>query len=147
MAEHLAVRTTSLRSDLIDPAWWRAVIERVGRQNAQLVMTLFAVAGVSAQQFDFQGALLTLAGASVVTILKAVAGVRAKLAAPWYWQVFDRTWPAAAGGALGLLGAESVDLLTVNWGTVGWVSLTSAVVAAVSYWATPPGVSASTDEV
>lgn len=141
MAKHLAARTTPLSSDLADLNWWRALMERVGRQDAQIVVTLFTLGGLSNLQLQWRADLALLASATILTVLKAVAGIKAKLEAPLQWQLFDRAWPAAAAAVLGAVGADSIDWASIDAGRIAQLAGTAALTAIASYFILPPATS------
>lgn len=129
------------KSKLADSTWWRHVAERIARQDLQVIVAAFSVTGTSAATFDLWGTLVGLLGASLVVFLKNLTPLQASPDEAWYWQLLDRAGGTAASTALGLLGAEQVNVLTTDWPKIGWMTLVSTVVAVGMYYVTPPATS------
>lgn len=116
MRSHLLAQARRLAaSDLVNRVW---------RQARQVVLALLVTALVAAQarggiqHIDGLALLVGVVAAVLVTVLRAVAGLRAGTSAPWWVQALDRAAAAAAGYALGIVGADGFDLLSADWRTV-----------------------------
>ena len=127
-----------MSSSLADPAWWKAVLERVGRQLAQTVPPIVLAAGATHGTNDTRVALIAVGVAALVTLLKAVAGVRVGADQPVYMQLLDRMAPAFAGTMLGFIPADFADLGSIDWRDVFLAALAAAATAFVAYYVTPP---------
>lgn len=117
--------------------WWRRLLERAGRQAAQVVVPIIAAAQTGSG-FPAQAVILAAALAVLLTILKAFAGITATPGSPWPWQLLDRAVPAAAGTILGFVPVDAAGIISVDWARVFTAALSAALVAALAYYITPP---------
>lgn len=113
-------------SDLLNRTW---------RQVRQVVLTalLAALAAAQArgglQHVPWAALGVTVGAAVLVVVLRAVSGLRASTAAPWWVQLLDRAAAAGAGYALAIVSADSFDLLAADWRTVLGGTVGAALIA------------------
>ena len=118
--------------------WWSDLWSRLWRQAVQVVvppLTIASTAGLSG--FGWKAILLTLIGGGAVTVVRAVADVRAAAGAARWVQILDRALAAAAGSALGWAGVDGFDVASTPWATVAQSAFASAVLA-VAWWLLDP---------
>lgn len=125
--------TSALRSS----EYWRDLLERIGRQAAQTALPIVMVVGVG-QTVDIKAAVLAVLVAVVVTVLKALVGLKVDPGEALGWQLLDRAVPAAAGVVLGFVPVDATGLLTIDWTSVVVAALGAAVTAVLAYYVTPP---------
>lgn len=118
-------------------SFWRDLLERVGRQAAQTALPIVAAVGASGS-INAKAVTLAIAGAVVLTVLKALATVSWQPGEDWYWVLLDRAVPAAAGTALGFLPVDALNLSAVDWSAVGYAAVAAAITAVLAYYITPP---------
>ena len=128
-----------MRSPLFSPAWWRQIIDRSGRQAIQVMIPILAVAASGdLSGIDLQDVAFTVAIATVVVVLKAVAGLSVSPADAPGWQAIERAAGAAAGAALSLLPAKALDLLAFDWRTFTVAVVGSAAMSVAMMITSPP---------
>ena len=120
-------------------AFWRDLLERVGRQLAQTALPIVAAVG-AAGRIDVKNVVVALAGAALLTILKALATVKFTPGEDAVSALLDRAVPAAAGTVLGMLGLDVFDVTSVDWSAALWAAAAAAVIAMLAYYVTPPTV-------
>lgn len=129
---------------LVTVAWWRILLERLGRQAAQTAVPILAAVVGATGHVDVRATLFALLGAEAVTLLtvafRYLADVHPDRTAPFLVQVLDRAVPAAAGVLAGLPLASWVDVLTVDWAEAGYAALAAAVTAILAVYITPPAL-------
>lgn len=113
-------------------AFWRDVAERNIRQMLQVAVPLLAAT------IDWRALLVAMASVVVLTTLKIIAGVAAPADAPRWQQIVDRAGSAAAVTALSFIPVDGLDVTSVAWGPVFFVSACSAALAVITFLATPP---------
>ena len=96
----------SVPAPLVTVAWWRLLLERLGRQAAQTAVPILATIVSATGRVDVQAVGVALFGALAVTVLTTAARELASItvdpsAALWV-QVLDRAVPAAAGVVVGV---------------------------------------------
>lgn len=110
----------SLTTTLVDPDWWADVAARAGRQAVQVLIPLLALAAAGDITGADPAAYAFAAGLAVlVSVLKALAGLSVGVLAPWWEQALERAIAAAAGAVAGLLPADGLGLLAMDWRAVG----------------------------
>lgn len=112
-------------------SWWREVAEASWRQALQIVLPFVVLVG-STGRLDAQAAAATgvLAGVGVaVVVLRRVAGVTAPDGAAPAVTMAYRAVSAAAAVVLGVLSAEQLDLMSVDWAQVATTAAAAAVTA------------------
>lgn len=134
----------SVPAPLVTVAWWRLLLERLGRQAAQTAVPILAAIVSATGHVDIQAVGVALFGALAVTVLTTAARELASItvdpsAALWV-QVLDRAVPAAAGVVVGVPLASLGDLFTVDWASVGYAAVAAAVTAILSVYVTPPAL-------
>lgn len=128
--------------------WWSDLWSRLWRQAVQVIvppLTIASTAGLSG--FGWKAILLTLIGGAVVTVVRAVADVRAAAGAARWVQILDRALAAAAGSALGWAGVDGFDVASTPWVTVVQSAFASAVLAVAWWMLDPPGPEPTTTYV
>lgn len=127
-------------SALATSSFWRDLLERAGRQAAQTALPI-VVAVSAAGGLNLKAVAVAIAGAVVLTVVKALATVNVTPGETWYWVLLDRAVPAAAGTVLGMWPVDAFDIDKVDWSAVGWAAASAAVVALLAYYVTPPATS------
>lgn len=131
---------------LATAGFWRDLLERVGRQLAQTALPIVAAVG-AAGSIDVKPVFTALAGAAVLTVLKALVTVKYTPGEDALSALVDRAVPAAAGTALGMLSVDVLDIMGVDWSAVAWAAAAAAVIAMLAYYVTPPTVPPTPVEV
>jgi hypothetical protein len=125
---------------LTDIAWWEDTVARAGRQAVQTVIPVLALAagtgGVTG--FDYGDGLAVAALAALITVLRAVTGLRAPAGASLLVDGADRALAAAAGTALALVATDGFDLLHADWKTIGVAVAGSALLALAAMFTNTP---------
>mgnify|MGYP000659127493 CR=1 FL=1 len=87
----MSLTTTSV---LADTAWWRLVVERLGRQFAQTALPLFAVITAAPGEFEPKAfavaAVLALALSLGLSILRELVAITPSVDAALPWRLLDR---------------------------------------------------------
>lgn len=129
-------------STLADTAWWRLVVERLGRQFAQTALPLFAVITAAPGEFEPKAfavaAVLALALSLGLSILRELVAITPSVDAALPWRLLDRAVPAAAGVLVGLWPVDVAGLLTFDWRNALVAAGFAALSAALAYVWTPP---------
>src|SRR4051812_41061488 len=112
-------------SVLATGSFWRDLLERVGRQLAQTALPIVAAVG-AAGSIDVKPVFTALAGAAVLTILKALVTVKYEPGEDALSALLDRAVPAAAGTALGMFSLDVFDVTLVDWSAVAWAAVAAA---------------------
>lgn len=137
---------------LASTAWWRLLLERLGRQAAQTAVPLFLAIGATGGRGDLTALSLALAGALVVTVVKgllqALTDIHATEDSPLGWQLLDRAVPAFAGVFAGLWPTTVEGLTTFDLRATLFAAAGAAVTAVLAYFVTPPAlvIAASNDD-
>lgn len=129
---------SDISGDLADYSFARDLFERVIRQVLQVLGPVLAVIASTGQGFDVKPTLLAVGLAALVTVLKAVFDVKVPDGAPTWRILLDRAGSAVAGTLLGILPADALDLLSVDWQKALVAALGAAGLAIVSYFGAPP---------
>lgn len=134
----------SMPAPLVTVAWWRVLLERLGRQAAQTAVPILAAVVAATGHVDVRATVLALLGAEAVTVLtttvRYLADVHPAPDAPLGVQVLDRAVPAAAGVLAGLPVASWADIIAVDWAEAGWAALAAGVTAVIAVYVTPPAL-------
>jgi hypothetical protein len=130
--------------------WWRALIDRLGRQAAQTTYFVLAAIIASGGQIDLATTGIGLAGTLVVSLGKAglmeFTQVQVTEGTALGWRLADRAVPAAAGVILGVWPSEWAGLLALDWGATSIAAAAAALLAVVSYWGCPPATESPAPE-
>lgn len=118
--------------------FWRALLERAGRQAAQTVLPLIAVIGVSGGGLNIEPIALATTVAVAVTLLKGLAGISAGAGESLGWHLLDRAVPAAAGVLIGAVPVDLADLAHIDAKNLTLAALAAAATAVISFYVTPP---------
>lgn len=129
---------SDVSGDLADYSFARDLFERVIRQVLQVVGPVLAVVASTGKGFDVAPVALAVALAALTTILKAVFDVKVPEGAPEWRILLDRAGSAVAGTLLGLLPADALDLVNVDWQKALIAAAAAAGLAIVSYYGAPP---------
>lgn len=140
--------TSTATSPLFSGPWWRDVLARAGRQAAQVVIPVLALATAgNLVGVDPLGVALGMALAVALTVLKAVLGLSVDPRAPLVQQAAERAASAAAGALLAVLPVDGRALLDLDWGIVGTAVAGAVGLALVAMFTnTPQPVEASSGE-
>ena len=134
--------STTTTSVLATAAWWRGIVERVGRQFAQTALPILAVIvsapGTSSDKAWIVATLLSVA----LTLGKGVIGEFVALTptedAPLIWHLVDRAVPAAAGVLLGLWPVSANGLADFDLKAALIAAAAAGVSSVVALYVTPP---------
>lgn len=131
----------STPAPLVSAAWWRVLLERLGRQAAQTAVPILAVVVSTTGHVDIAAVVWSLVGAEAVTLfttgVRYIADVHPDASSPLSVQILDRAVPAAAGVFAGLNVATWADLAGVDWQQVGWAALAAMLTSIVAVYVTP----------
>jgi hypothetical protein len=129
---------------LVTVAWWRVLLERLGRQAAQTAVPILAAVVASTGHVDPVATVWALGGALAVTVVtttvRYLADVHPDATAPFLVQVLDRAVPAAFGVLAGLPLASWSDLVSVDWTQALYAAGAAAVTAILAVYVTPPSM-------
>lgn len=131
-----------MTSDPSSPLWWRDLLERLIRNEIQILSPIFAVVASTGRGADWQAVGWAALVVLTWTTVKFMAGITADPTAPWWLQVLDRAGSAAAGA---LLAVVPENLHGIDWPLVGWSTLGSVVMALFMFYGTPPSKGAVVD--
>jgi hypothetical protein len=120
----------------------RETLSRAVRQVLQtLIPTLLIVASGTVTGISVRAVAVLALMTALVTVLKAIAGVKATASSPAWVQLVDRAGAAAAGTALGYLTIDGGGVVaSVDWQAAAIATAGSAILAVVMAYATPPTV-------
>ncbi len=125
--------------------WPTDLLPRAGRQAVQVVtpaLVAIAATGQGIGQDEALGLLLTAAVGAVIVVLKSAAGIVTDPTDPWWQQAVERTTSAGAAALLGYITVgPAVDLLRLDWPTIGWAVGGAMAVALAAMVTNPPATS------
>jgi len=123
----------ALTGPLSTAAWWAEVVQAGFRQALQVLLPFLVLVGAngSISSNDALAAAVAVSVAFVLVVLRRVAGATASDDATLLEDLFYRAVSAFAGSLLGVLSADGLDLLHVDFGAVLLTAASSAAVAAV----------------
>lgn len=126
---------------LVTTAWWRVLLERVLRQEAQTAIPILTTLVTAAGHFDLAASVLALAGAAAVTLVtttvRYLADIQVDPASPWWKQFLDRSVWAAAGVVAAVPLGSWADTVAVDWVAVGKAALVALALAHLSVYGAP----------
>jgi hypothetical protein len=120
--------------------FWRDLLERLGRQAAQVALPIVLAAGTT-HSLDIPAVALAIGVAVGVSVLKTLAGITAGPDDALAWRLLDRVVAAMAGTALGFIPLDLGQLITVDWDHVAIAALAAGLTSLLAYYVTPPATS------
>lgn len=125
---------------LTDASWWEDTLARAGRQIATTLIPVLTIAVTSGavKDVNFADILAAAALAGLVTVVRALTGLRAPAGSSFAVDAADRAVAAASGTALALIATDGFDLLHADWRTIGLAVTSSAVLSLVAMFTNTP---------
>lgn len=127
-----------------DRRWWQQLGDKAARNAVQTVIpVLIAATAGSVHGYDAVQVLVAVAGAALVTVLKALAqlatGRWVGTDAPLVLQLADRAIPAAAASLLTFATLDGTNLATsVDWRAALVATVGAALLAVAQRFVSPP---------
>jgi hypothetical protein len=119
--------------------FWREILDRAGRNALQTVIPVLVAGQVgTVVGLDPINILWAAFVAAFVTVLKAVAGLKATPEAPLVWRLLDRAGPAAAATLLSFVTINGTDAApVVDWRAALIATASAALLAIAQAYVSP----------
>lgn len=113
--------------------------ERLVRNLIQVLQPVLLIVVASGKPPGLLPLVLSVFGASVVTVLKYAAEWHATCRSAWWVKLLDRVVPAAASAVLAFIPLDwSGSILVVHWVSAGYAALASSLLAVIMLYGDPP---------
>ncbi len=137
-----------MNDPLLSAPWWREVLDRAGRNAVQTLIPVFIAAQAgSLAGFQPVNTLWVLGIAAAVTVLKAIAGIKADASAPLPVRLLDRAAPAAASTLVTFFTVGQTVASTVDWKAAAVATVSAAGLAVAQAFISPAIVAHDPDPV